>query len=127
MVWLSASLAVAGPWAIAQAAKTEPELSTQEQDPVKLSSKEIKKLIVKRVWPEYPAIAHTPGGYIVGKCVVEVTIDREGNLARWRLVMGHPMLAPAAVDAVKKSKYRAYVQDGHPVEAQGEIEFDMRP
>lgn len=37
------------------------------------------------------------------------------------LVSGHPMLAPAAMEAVKKSKYRPYLVQGRTVEVEGEV------
>jgi protein TonB len=35
-----------------------------------------------------------------------------------RLVQGHPMLAPAALEAVKRWKYRPYFLNGEPVEVE---------
>jgi len=35
------------------------------------------------------------------------------------------MIAPAAIAAVRKWKFRPYLQDGHPVEAEGEVEVNV--
>ena len=39
----------------------------------------------------------------------------------------HPVLGPAAVEAARRSKYRAYVVNGSPVEVRGELEFNLHP
>jgi protein TonB len=41
------------------------------------------------------------------------------------LVYGHPILAPAALDAVRKWKFRPYLLQGHPVEVEGEVELNV--
>jgi outer membrane biosynthesis protein TonB len=35
------------------------------------------------------------------------------------------MIAPAALDAVRKWKFRPYLQDGHAVEVEGEVELNV--
>jgi protein TonB len=43
-------------------------------------------------------------------------IDTNGNVKEVNLVSGHPMLAPAAMEAVKRWKYKPYLLNGQPVE-----------
>lgn len=90
---------------------------------VNLSIKDTKKLVVKRVRPVYPAVARN--ARLVGRCGVRVVITPQGEIAEVRLVYGHPMIAPAALDAVRKWKFRPYLQDGQAVEAEGEVELDV--
>lgn len=91
--------------------------------PVQLSQKEMKKLFVKRVKPEYPPLAEQ--ARIVGRCIVRVVIGTDRNVRSVKLVMGHPWLAPAAVRAAQESKYRPYLVSGQPVEAEGEVEYHI--
>jgi len=57
--------------------------------------------------------------------MVRIVIGPEGDLRQVSLVYGHPILAPAAIAAAKKSTYRPYFVQGQPVEAEGEVEYDI--
>ena len=97
------------------------ELPSPER--VKLSTKDTKKLIVKRVKPQYPNLAHE--ARIIGRCGVRVVITPQGKLGDVSLVYGHPILAQAALDAVRKWKFKPYLLNGHPVEVEGEVELNV--
>jgi TonB family protein len=58
---------------------------------------------VKTVPPAYPAIALKMR--IEGTVKLDVTIDPDGSVADIKVVSGHQLLAPAAMDAVKKWRY----------------------
>ena len=55
---------------------------------------------------------------IQGVVVLTAMIDREGNIENLQLVSGHPMLAPAAIDAVKHWRYKPFLLNGQPVEVE---------
>lgn len=103
--------------------QTTQQKNEQEHPRVKLSIKDTKKLVVKRVRPVYPDIARNLR--LVGKCGVGVVITPQGEIAELRLVYGHPIIAAAVLDAVRKWKFRPYLQDGHAVEAEGEVEVNV--
>ena len=86
---------------------------------VHISSGVATGLLVSKVQPEYPADART--AHIQGAVVLKATIDREGNVANVELVSGHPMLAPAAIEAVKQWKYKPYLLAGTAVEVETQI------
>ena len=50
--------------------------------------------------------------------VLTAMIDREGKIENLQLVSGHPMLAPAAIDAVKHWRYKPFLLNGQPVEVE---------
>jgi outer membrane biosynthesis protein TonB len=89
-----------------QPPKADSSQTTQQQNEqtqttrVKLSSKDMKKLIVKRMRPVYPDDARN--ARLVGKCGVRVVITPQGEIGEVRFGYGHPMIAPAAIDAVRK-------------------------
>jgi protein TonB len=58
---------------------------------------------------------------IQGDVVLKAIIDREGNIQDLQLMSGHPMLAPAAIEAVKQWRYRPYLLNGQPVEVETTI------
>ncbi|HUM06830.1 MAG TPA: energy transducer TonB [Terriglobales bacterium] len=70
-------------------------------------------LLIKKVNPVYPEDARV--GHIQGQVVLQVEIDKEGNIETVSLVSGHPLLVPAATEAVKQWKYKPYLLDGKPV------------
>jgi protein TonB len=47
---------------------------------------------------------------------LDVTVDKEGEVDEGKLIRGHPMLAPAAIEAVRQWKYRPYLLKGKTVE-----------
>jgi TonB family protein len=128
LLWMTLALCVvyAGAKAFAQDASQAPEVKSDQTPPavpLKISDKEMKKLFVKRVSPEYPALAQS--ARIIGRCRVRIVIGTDGGLRDLKLVYGHPILAPAAMDAARKSQYRPYLVEGKPVEVEGEVEYQI--
>ena len=76
-------------------------------------------LLVRRVNPNYPPLARQ--ARISGQVVLRAVISKDGSIENLTLVSGHPMLAPAAIDAVKQWKYRPYLLNGEPVEVDTEV------
>jgi protein TonB len=56
---------------------------------------------------------------------MHATISRAGDVASIELISGHPMLAPAAIDAVKQWKYKPYLLNGNAVEVDTEIQVNF--
>jgi TonB family protein len=75
--------------------------------------------VVRRVLPAYPPLALQ--AHIDGEVVLKVTIGQQGDVSKVVLVSGHPMLAAAAIRAVKLWKYQPYLSDGQPVEKETEV------
>jgi protein TonB len=74
---------------------------------------------VKFQQPSYPALARQ--ARIQGTVVLRAVIGKDGSIENLTLVSGHPMLAPAAIEAVKQWKYRPYLLNGEPVEVDTEV------
>jgi len=88
---------------------------------VRVSSGVMQTLLIKKVQPEYPADARR----IEGTVVLKAIIDKDGNVANLQLISGHPMLAPAAIDAVKQWKYRPYLLNGSPMEVETQVQVNF--
>jgi len=69
--------------------------------------------------PIYPPIARQ--ARIQGSVILAATISKNGTIENLRLVSGHPMLVPAAMDAVRQWKYKPYMLNGDPVEVDTQI------
>ena len=82
--------------------------------PVELSEGSVQALLVKKVAPVYPPLARQ--ARIQGTVILKIVINKDGDVRDVQLISGHPMLAPAAVEAVKQWKYQPYTKDGEVVE-----------
>jgi len=75
--------------------------------------------LVHKVLPAYPALARS--ARIQGTVVLQAMISKQGAIENLRLLSGHPMLAPAAIEAVRQWRYRPYILNGEPVEVDTQI------
>ncbi len=82
----------------------------------------MQSFLLKRVNPVYPSDAR-----IQGTVVLHAIIDKVGDIARLEVVSGHPMLVPAAIDAVKQWKYKPYLLNEKPVEVDTQITVKVTP
>ncbi|HKM86693.1 MAG TPA: energy transducer TonB [Terriglobales bacterium] len=76
-------------------------------------------LLIKKVPPDYPILARQ--SRIQGQVILRARIDKDGNVEDLTLVSGHPMLAPAAIKAVKQWKYKPYLLNGQPVKVETQV------
>ena len=68
----------------------------------------------------YPDLARRMN--ITGVVKIEITVSANGSIKNAKLVGGHPVLANAALDAVKKWRFEA-----GPEESTGIVEFRFDP
>jgi protein TonB len=80
-------------------------------------------LLIRRVNPTYPPLARQ--ARIQGQVVLHAVISKDGSIEGLTLISGHPMLAPAAIDAVKQWKYKPYLLNGEPVEVDTEVQVNF--
>ena len=88
-----------------------PKAATPQR--VRVSQGVSQGLLVKKVQPQYPPLARQ--ARIQGTVMLQAEISKEGTIENLRLISGHPMLAPAAIEAVKQWRYRPYMLNGEPV------------
>jgi len=81
---------------------------------VEVPSETVQGLIVRKVAPLYPPLARQ--ARIQGTVVLTIVISKDGDVRDTKLVSGHPMLAPAAIEAVKQWRYKPYIADNQPLE-----------
>jgi len=75
--------------------------------------------LVRKVLPTYPPLARS--ARIQGVVVLQAVISKQGVIENLRVLAGHPMLAPAAIEAVRQWRYRPYVLNNEPVEVETQI------
>jgi protein TonB len=75
--------------------------------------------IIQKIEPQYPPLAKS--ARIQGQVVLAAIISKSGEIENLVLVSGHPLLVPAALEAVRKWRYRPYLLNGEPVEVETTI------
>jgi len=88
--------------------------------PLAWGQDEINRRAKIRVVPVYPELARKMN--ITGVVKILVTVSPNGSIKDARLIGGHPVLASAALDAVKKWRFEA-----GPEESAGVVEFRFSP
>ena len=90
---------------------------------VHVSSGVIQGLLIHLVKPQYPLLAKQ--ARIQGTVVLQAVIGKDGNVQELRIVSGHPLLAAAALEAVKQWHYQPYYLNGVPVAVDTQINLNF--
>jgi periplasmic protein TonB len=98
-----------------------PKIATPTR--VRVSSGVSTGLLIRKVPPTYPPLARQ--ARIQGVVILQAQISKEGNIQNLQLISGHPMLAPAAIEAVKQWKYKPYLLNGEPVEVDTQVQVNF--
>lgn len=72
--------------------------------------------ILNKVEPAYPPLARS--ARVQGQVLLTAIISKDGSIQDLRVLSGHPMLVPAALDAVRQWRYKPYLLNGEPVEVE---------
>src|SRR5438094_7924749 len=94
-----------------------PKAATPQR--VRVSQGVTQGLLIKKIQPAYPPLARQ--ARIQGAVLLQAQISKEGTIEHLTLISGHPMLAPAAIEAVKQWRYKPYILNGEPVEVDTQI------
>jgi TonB family protein len=81
--------------------------------PVELSPATARESLLASVEPDYPPEARNR--HIQGPVVLKIAVTSEGKVSEASVVRGDPLLASAAVDAVKQWRFKAYAPAGEPI------------
>ncbi|HKI26662.1 MAG TPA: TonB family protein [Candidatus Sulfotelmatobacter sp.] len=98
-------------------------VSRAEDKPERVEPDVASHNLTKKVEPVVPPLAKAAG--VGGTVVADITIDPSGKVSAVNLVSGHPMLAPAFIEAVKKWEYAPFLRDGQPVSVITRVEWKV--
>lgn len=76
-------------------------------------------MLIVRVEPKYPGLALQTRTQ--GEVLLAAIIGRNGQIENLHVISGHPLLIPAAMDAVRQWRYRPFLLNGQPVEVETQI------
>jgi protein TonB len=79
--------------------------------------------LIKKIVPTYPPLARSTR--IQGHVILSAVISKDGTIESLKLISGHPLLAPAAMAAVKQWVYKPTQLNGEPVEVSTEIDVNF--
>lgn len=86
---------------------------------IRVSQGVTQGLLLRKVEPAYPKIALA--ARVTGVVQVKAVIGKDGVIRELEVISGHPLLVPAALDAVKQWRYRPYLLNGEAVEVETNI------
>ncbi|SRR5260221_8529222 len=87
------------------AARTPKQTESVSEIPATIATEHI----LKKIEPEYPAMAKS--AHLQGNVTLRVTISAEGMVTDVSVISGHPVLAVAAMNAVKQWQYKPFIVD----------------
>ena len=79
--------------------------------------------LIRKITPVYPPLAKQ--ARVQGTVRFSAIIGKDGQIQNLQLVSGHPLLVPAATDAVKQWVYKPTLLNGEPVEVITQIDVNF--
>lgn len=76
-------------------------------------------MLINKIQPTYPRLASL--AHVAGAVLLHAIISKEGEITELQAISGHPLLVPAAMEAVRQWRYRPYLLSGVPVEVETNI------
>jgi protein TonB len=110
---------------ITEIARSVPPTVVKPAAPQKLrvSSGVAAGMLIYQLKPTYPRLAAQ--ARIQGTVVLQAVIAKDGTVHDLHLISGHPMLVPAAIEAVRQWRYRPYLLNNEPVEVDTQINVNF--
>jgi protein TonB len=90
---------------------------------IRLAARVVEANLIRDVTPTYPAEAGRER--IEGTVILQAVIGKDGTVQDVQVVSGLPLLAQAAIDAVKQWRYKPYLLNGEPVEVDSRITINF--
>jgi TonB family protein len=83
-----------------------------------------KPKVIKQVSPIYPELAREAG--IEGRVVLKILIDTSGNVEKWEVVKGHPLLVDPSIEAARNWKFKPGMINSRAVKVWMNIPIDFK-
>ena len=100
-----------------------PKLAVPVPQKIRVSSGVAQGNLIHDVRPQYPPLARQ--AHIQGMVVLLAVIGKDGSVRDLHVKSGSPLLAQAALDAVKQWRYKPYFLNGEPVEVDTQININF--
>jgi TonB family protein len=115
LIWMAISIVSGYPIGALVTIPQNPSAQAQQLEPLPIDSKVMEARLVKKADPVYSELAIRVR--VEGVVRLSVVVNEQGEVARALIIGGgHPLLQPAALEAVKQWRYAPYLgPDGHAV------------
>jgi periplasmic protein TonB len=90
---------------------------------IRISDADAQKAAITRSSPDYPPMARQM--HVSGPVIVEAEVTADGDVAKVQPVSGNALLSSAAVNAVKKWKFKPFTAEGKPAKAVVRLSFNF--
>ena len=100
------------------------KVSLRTSQRVRLSERRSHDLLINTAPLAYLPLARQ--ARIQGEVVLQVDVSKDGTIDAVKAISGHPLLIPAAVNAVKQWRYKPYLLKGEPVSMNTRITVRFR-
>jgi protein TonB len=79
--------------------------------------------LINQTRPVYPPLARQ--ARIQGTVKLTAIISKDGSIQKLEVLSGHPLLIPAALQAVKEWRYKPTLLNGEPVEVVTQVDVNF--
>ena len=100
-----------------------PQSGSASEPRLRIAGDAAQQNLVSQTPPVYPPLARQ--AQIQGTVKLGAVIGRDGNILNLSVISGHPLLVPAAMEAVRQWQYRPTMLNGQPVEVATEIHVNF--
>jgi TonB family protein len=98
-------------------------VTAQTPPPQRVASAEAESHLIQKITPAVPPLAKM--AKIGGTVKLHIVISPAGDVTSVNVISGHPMLVQAAIDAVRKWKYKPFMQNGAAIAVTTEVGVDF--
>ena len=99
-------------------------IALAQDAPKKVTKSEALGALTTRVQPEYPPMAKQLR--IQGTVELEALITETGEVAKVDIVSGNPVLTGPSAQAVKRWKFRPFMEDGKAIRVLAPVSLDYK-
>jgi TonB family protein len=108
-----------GGWGDQWSAPPSPPPPPPQGTRLRISADAAARRRLRDVAPEYPPLAKQ--ARVEGVVRLDILIDKQGRVSHIKVISGHPLLVPSAIEAVKQWQYSPTLLNGQPVEVSTEV------
>jgi protein TonB len=110
-------------YCIALAALLGAVVSAQDE-PKKVTRAEALSAVATKVQPEYPPVARQLR--LQGTVELQVLVAESGEVTKVNIVSGNAMFTGPSAQAVKRWKFRPFVENGKPIQVLAPVTIDFK-
>jgi len=99
-------------------------VASAQDEPKKITRAEALGALVTRVQPDYPPVAKQLR--IQGTVELQLLVAETGEVSKVDIVSGNPMLTGPSAQAVKRWKFKPFVENGKPIRVLAPVTIDFK-